>query len=107
MKVKYQPPERDRKDHNRKSMAALVDRFVQVNNLEKPLLHAKLRNEWPTLMGTMIDKFTDAVFVRNEILELRVTSSVLREELLRNKTILIEKVNGLLGEGTVKDVNIR
>lgn len=107
MKVKSNPPERDRKDYNRKPLGDLLQRFVRSNNLERGLEHAKLSHEWPKLMGTLIDNYTERVYVRNEILYLKVSSSVLREELMRNKTIVIEKVNGLLGPDTVKDVNLR
>ena len=94
-------------DKNQYTMKDLIQKMLQTYRLEGKMQEVDLRQNWETLMGTMINKHTTKLYINKEKLFIYVDSPVLRQELSYGKTLIIEKVNGFLGEGIVKDVVLR
>jgi len=76
--------------------------FVETNNLEKGLDKVNVRDAWTSLMGNGINNYTEAVELKNGILYVRLSSSVLREELSYGKDKIINNLNEELGKALIK-----
>ena len=75
--------------------------------IEGKVQETDLRQNWEELMGTMINKHTRNLVIKNEKLFIHVDSAVLRQELSYGKDLIIEKVNDFFGEEIVKEVVLR
>lgn len=95
------------KDKNQYTMKDLLQKMMKTYRIENRLQEVDLRQNWEQLMGTMINKHTTGLYIKNEVLYLSVDSSVLRQELSYGKSLIIEKVNDFYGEPRIKDVVLR
>lgn len=76
--------------------------FVETNNLEKGLDKVNVKDAWTSLMGNGINNYTEAVELKNGTLYVRLSSSVLREELSYGKDKIISNLNEELGKALIK-----
>jgi hypothetical protein len=62
---------------------------------------------WDELVGQQVSRRCQPERVKDGILFLKVTSSVWMQQLQFMKSMIIEKVNGQMGEGAVRDIRFR
>lgn len=87
-----------------KSIAELVKAMCREEGLETPLNEYRLINAWPKLLGPSVCAFTKDLKIYNQVLFVRVTSSVLRQELQMNRRSLVAKLNGYVNAQVITDI---
>lgn len=87
---------------NLKSLSDILGEYSQQKKLKKPLLEARIVSLWRPLMGEMIDRYTEKVYVKNGVLFVRVQQGALKNELLYLQEQIIEKINLEVGEDAIK-----
>ena len=91
----------------RRDVKALDDvlvRFLRSSGLETPLLQRRLINSWGEVMGPLIARHTDQVFISNQTLMVRISNSALRAELSMMRTQIVNKLNDHVGVRIIADV---
>jgi len=81
--------------------AALDDFFEQNPELADKMAEARLINSWKPVMGTSISRYTDNLFIKKRTLYVRITSSVLKSELMLYREQLIKKLNDEAGREVI------
>ena len=81
--------------------------MLQVYKLNRKLGEHDVVDNWDTIVGSMISKHTKEIFIRDQVLHLRLDSSVVREELHRERSKLIELINQYSGKQVVKEVHLK
>ena len=81
--------------------------FIQEHKLQKGMDKVDARKAWEKLMGNGVNRYTTAVELRNEVLYVSLSSSVLREELSLGKTKIIAILNEALGQNLIKKLVLR
>ena len=84
------------------SMKDLMQSFIKENNLTKGMQKLKIEEVWEQLMGAGVVSYTERVELQNKTLIIKLTSSVLREELSYGKEKIIQMINQEMGEELVK-----
>ena len=84
------------------SMKDLMQSFIKENNLTKGMQKLKIEEVWEQLMGAGVVSYTERVELQNKTLIIKLTSSVLREELSYGKEKIIQLINQEMGEELVK-----
>lgn len=87
--------------NNMKSIGDLLGDFSQQKKLKKPLLEARVVNLWQPLMGDLINRYTEKIFVKNRVLFVKVNQAALKNELLYLQEQIIVKINKEVGEDAV------
>lgn len=75
--------------------------YIKEGNLSKGMQKLKVEEAWEKLMGRGVTSYTESVQLQNKTLIIRLTSSVLREELSYGKDKIIEMLNDEMGEQVV------
>lgn len=83
------------------SVKDLMKSFIKENNLSKGMQKMKIEESWEKLMGQGVASYTESVQLQNKTLIIKLTSSVLREELSYGKEKIIKMLNEEMGEQTV------
>ena len=83
------------------SIKDLMGSFIQENNLGKGMKKMKIEEAWVKLMGQGVASYTTEVVLQNKTLIVRLSSSVLREELGYGKQKIIKMLNEEMGEKVV------
>lgn len=84
------------------SIKDLMGSFIQEGNLKKGFQRIQIDEAWAKLMGAGVVAYTTEVSLQNGTLIVRLSSSVLREELSYGKDKIIRMINEEMGEELVK-----
>lgn len=79
----------------------LMQSFIKENNLSKGMQKIKIEEAWNAIMGQGVSSYTESVQLQQKTLIIRLTSSVLREELSYGKDKIIKMINEEMGEEVV------
>ncbi|MFD2550457.1 DUF721 domain-containing protein [Bizionia sediminis] len=91
------------KRHNENlSLADVLKEFVETNRLEKGLDAVNVQDAWKQMMGNGVNNYTTAIQLKNDTLFVKLSSSVLREELSYGKAKIINMLNEHLGKELIK-----
>ncbi|WP_115462459.1 DUF721 domain-containing protein [Winogradskyella aurantiaca] len=82
----------------------ILKEFVETNRLQEGLDKVNVREAWQSLMGNGVNNYTTAIELKRETLYVRLSSSVLREELSYGKEKIITMLNESIGKDIVKKI---
>jgi hypothetical protein len=82
----------------------IVQNMMKAYGLEDKMLEMSVIEAWPELMGKAVAYRTTQLSFKNRRLHIHLNSSVMREELLFGKEIIIERVNDHAGKSIIDDV---
>lgn len=86
-----------------KSLASALDDVVEAFSLTKVRDYEAV-TRWAEIVGEQIARVSDAVRIDKGVLVVRVTNGPWRNELTLMKGSILEKLNGALGQGKVRDI---
>ena len=79
--------------------------WLRAEGLETPLLEYRVVQAWPEVMGEVISRYTRQVFVKDGKLQVQLTSSSLRQNLMMEHKRIAQKLNDHVGAYVVSDVS--
>ena len=92
------------KGNNLKTIHDLLGEFSQQKKMKVPLREARIVSLWRPLMGDLINKYTEKIYVKNEVLFIKVQQAALKNELMYLQEQIIEKINNEVGENAIKKI---
>ncbi len=96
-----------RRENNNLSLSDLLKTFVADNNLQKGLDKVQVQQVWEQVMGPAIMRYTQNIALKNDVLYVQLSSSVLREELSYGVQKIIKNLNETLGKELIKKLVLR
>ena len=88
-------------------ISEVIQELLKKNNMKSRLDETTITQKWEEVVGKTMAKYTRKVYVNKGILYVEVTSSVARNELVMNRSLLIERLNQTTGSETIKDIIFR
>ena len=85
----------------------ILRQLLKQYNLDSKLVEVRAVNAWGELFGPAIVKYTDKVEIRNRVLYVKLTSSVVRNELLMQRAKIVEVINEHVGTSVIDKVVLR
>ena len=93
---------------NTESIGEVLRQYFDENKfLKVKLAESRIINGWKDILGKTIASYTSGLYIRNGVLYISLTSSVLRSELSLAKDDLIKKLNDYAGLTVVKDIVLK
>ena len=96
-----------KRQNSHMNLSEALNEFIKENKLEKGINKVNAHDAWVKLMGNGVNNYTTAVELKNEVLYVSLSSSVLREELSYGKSKIIAMINEELGKELVKKLVLR
>lgn len=90
-----------------KSIAELVRAMCREEGLETPLNEYRLIKSWSEVLGNAVSFYTKELNIRNQVLYVTLTSSVLRQELFMNRKSLVRRLNEHVKAQVITDIIFR
>lgn len=91
-------------EYNTKRLSELLEIFKTNKGLDKGLNQIEVNRAWSEQMGPAIEKYTNKIYLDKKTLFVRLSSSVLREELSYGKSQIIKNLNESLGKELIKNI---
>ena len=85
----------------------MIRKFFRQNGLESPLNEYRLVEAWREVVGEAIAKYTSNLYIKNQILYVHLTSSVLRSELMMGRDMLVRNLNNKVGAQVIVNIIFR
>ncbi|NLI34945.1 MAG: DUF721 domain-containing protein [Bacteroidales bacterium] len=85
----------------------LIRRYLRQQSLESPLNEQRLLNEWYELLGPVIGRYTQSLYIKNQVLYVHFTSAVVRQELMMERKKLVQRLNEKVGASVISDIVFR
>jgi predicted nucleic acid-binding Zn ribbon protein len=89
------------------SLAEAMKDYIREMNLEGKLNEIGIINSWEETVGKAIASRTSKVYIKDQVLYVHLTSSVVRNELLMLRQALKEKLNEKAGSEVIKDIVLK
>jgi len=87
-----------------KKIKSILGEFISKNALADGIDSARIRESWRKLLGENINAYTKNITLKQNVLIVKITSSVLRQELSYGKDKIIIMINESLGKDKVRDI---
>ena len=89
------------------SIGDALKEFLKKSKLKSGVQALQIQEVWEKLMGRTIANYTDKIEIINSTLFISTSVAPLKNELLYQKTKIIERVNEALGEKVIKEVVVK
>lgn len=90
---------------NTQEIRSVLDSFFEQNpKMADKLAEVRLIDSWKTVLGASVSRFTDNLFIKKRTLYVRLTSSVLKNELSMYREQLILKLNAEAGREVIDSI---
>jgi hypothetical protein len=96
-----------KRENDNLNMKEALSAFIQKNKLQGGMDKVDARAAWVSLMGNGVNNYTTAIELKNDILYVSLSSSVLREELSLGTSKIITMLNEELGKNLVRKIVLR
>ncbi len=96
------------KHWNEQTLGEAIREFFESNAaLRGKILETRVQRAWNEIFGPTVAYYTRNVYVKNRVLYVYLTSSVLRNELLLRKEQLIKQLNDYAQADVIHEIVIR
>ena len=92
------------KRNDAEQIGEMIRKFFRQNALEAPLNEYRLIQAWKDVVGPAITKYTSNLYIKNQILYVHLTSSVLRQELMMGRDLLVKNLNKQVGAQVIVNI---
>ena len=89
---------------NAQKIKSVLGEFISKNALSDGIDTARIQENWSSIMGENISAYTKEVSLQQNVLIVKLSSSVLRQELSYGKEKIVEMVNKSLGKDKIQDI---
>jgi len=94
-------------DHNQERLKDVIEDFFNAYGLKEQYLQNRIICGWQEIMGPMVARHTNDLFIKGNKLFLYLDSAPLRHELTMIKAQVIKKVNEAVGVEMIKELIIK
>ena len=89
-----------------KPLSTIAKQFNQQRKLKKGIERAKVYSKWPQAVGNSLCQVSKPTAFRWDCLIVETKSAVISQELYSRKDMIIKKLNDLLGDQIVSNLEI-
>ena len=95
------------KRNDAQQIGDMIRKFFRQNGLESPLNEYRLVQAWNDVVGPVISRYTTNLYIKNQVLYVHLSSSVLREELMMGRDVLVRNLNQQVGAQVIVNIIFR
>jgi len=92
---------------NTELLRDIIGQVLKNNHLDKKLYEKHILDAWPKILGENIKQYTSDLTIKNKILYVTLTSSVLRHDLFISRTEIKNSLNSEVGVEVIKEIIFR
>ncbi|MBP5458002.1 MAG: DUF721 domain-containing protein [Paludibacteraceae bacterium] len=86
------------------SIADILREVLKENHIDNRLYEMQIVEAWYKLLGTTIKKYTTNIYVKEQKLCVKLSSSVLKNELLLARSSMVESLNKEVHKRVITDI---
>ena len=95
------------KRDNTEQVGDVIRRLLRQEGLETPLNEYRLVDAWKDVVGETISRYTTNLYIKNQVLYVHLSSSVLRQELMMSRQLLVRNLQAQVGSLVIVNIIFR
>jgi len=92
---------------NTELLSDVIRQVLKQQHLDRPLSEKRLIDAWPLVLGANIMKYTSELSIKNRVLYVHLSSSVLRHDLFLSRDEIKKSLNKQVGVEVIVDIIFR
>jgi predicted nucleic acid-binding Zn ribbon protein len=92
---------------NDRSLGDAIREFLHSYHLEDKLNETKVIQSWGKVVGPMVEKHTEGLYIKNRILFVKVDSPALRQELSFSRSKIVGELNEEVKANVIEDIVLK
>jgi predicted nucleic acid-binding Zn ribbon protein len=88
------------------SLGDALKKFLDKSRIKENIQSLQIEDHWTKVMGETIANMTDKVEIRNGTLFIHSSVAPLKNELVFQKDLIVQRINESMGEAIVREVVI-
>ncbi|HKL38606.1 MAG TPA: DUF721 domain-containing protein [Bacteroidales bacterium] len=92
---------------NTQKLNEVIEKYLESLDVNGKLKEVRLIRSWEEVVGRLIARKTDRIFIREGVLFVYMNSSVARSELSMVRESLVEKLNQKAGGQVIRDIVLK
>ena len=92
---------------NTEKIGSLIKGYIKENQLEQKLFEIDIITSWEKLLGKTVARYTEQLNISNKTLFVKISSSVVRNELFMMKEEIRKRLNEKSGQEIIKEIVFR
>ena len=92
------------KRRNSESLTDVLRGYLREEGLETPLNQYRIIDSWKEVLGAGVARYTGNMFIKNQTLFVKITSPVLKNDLMMARTRLVTQLNEQVGAYVISDI---
>lgn len=88
------------------SLGDALKKFLEKSRMKQDIQALQITEIWEEIMGSAIAKLTDRIEIRDKTLFIHTQVAPLKNELVFQKPLIIQRINEKMGAQTILDVII-
>jgi len=87
-----------------KTVGEIITDLMRQEHLDTQLNEHRAIALWPHIVGDGINRYTISRSVRQGVMTVKLSSAALSNELMLNRSHIIQRINEALGSDTIKEI---
>ncbi len=83
-----------------------VQGFLEALGIDAKMHEVSVLSKWEEIMGSAVAKRTEKKYIKNRVLYLELNSSVMRGELMQQRSEIVKKINAVSGVPIIDEVHL-
>lgn len=92
---------------NTEILSDVIRQVLKEQHLDAPLNEKRIIDAWPLVLGNNILQYTSDLIIKNKVLYVSLTSSVLRHDLFLSREEIKKSLNKQVGTEVITDIIFR
>lgn len=96
-----------KRDYKLKSIKSVLESFVEQDNIADGIFNVKIKEAWEKAVEKKIFDYTKEIYVKGDILFIKVSNPILKQEILYSRQKVINLINDDLGKELIKKIVLK
>jgi len=96
-----------KRDYKLKSIKSVLESFVEQDNIADGIFNVKIKEAWEKAVEKKIFDYTKEIYVKGDILFIKVSNPILKQEILYSRQKVINLMNEDLGKELIKKIVLK
>ena len=96
-----------KRNYKLKSIKSVLESFVEQDNLADGIFNIKIKEAWQKAVEKKIFDYTKEIYVKGDVLFIKVSNPILKQEILYSRQKVINLINEDLGKELIKKIVLK
>ena len=96
-----------KRNYKLKSIKSILESFVEQDNLADGIFNIKIKEAWQKAVEKKIFDYTKEIYVKGDVLFIKVSNPILKQEMLYSRQKVINLINEDLGKELIKKIVLK